>query len=334
MQTHQLITMRMPAFAAFCLLVLTTIGYAQSPGRDNILVKSGQKVVFMGDSITGMGWGDSGGYIHLVVAGLNSLDVKIVPIPSGVGGNTSISMLARLKTDALDKKPDWLLLSCGVNDVWGRRVSLDTFKKNITSIVDQAQAAGIKVVLLTSTVIGEDLTNDNNQKLVAYNDFLHQLAKDRHLPIAEESDAMQAAIKASPPSSGNKFLLTVDGVHPNPDGHQIMATALLQSIGATPAQIDSVKQAWLDLPSSAYVIGAISFRGMGPITIRQFNALKILADAKHLTIENFCHDLYFQALVESCAALQSGSASTGNIQGQVETQTQAKFAEKIVALTK
>jgi len=34
----------------------------------------------------------------------------------------------------------------------------------------------ILLAFFTSTVIGEELDNDNNKKLVAYNNFLHQLA--------------------------------------------------------------------------------------------------------------------------------------------------------------
>ena len=51
-------------------------------------------------------------------------------------------MLARLKRDVLDKKPQIMTLSCGVNDVGhGKRgVELPDFKKNITAIVEQAQA--------------------------------------------------------------------------------------------------------------------------------------------------------------------------------------------------
>jgi len=327
------ITSLLPLTALIAFSTLDTSARADG----GIIIKDGQKVAFMGDSITDMGWKVPGGYVQLVTAGLQTLGIKIVPIPAGIGGNTSVNMLARLDRDVLSKKPDWLTLSCGVNDVWhgaNGGVPLEPYEKNITSIIDQAQAAGIKVVLLTSTVIGEDLTNDNNQKLVAYNDFLHQLARDRHLPIAEENDAIQAALKAKAPPPGYKLLLTQDGVHPNPDGHQIMAIALLEALGATPDQINTVKQAWLDLPSSAYVIGAVTFRSMGPITIRQYNTLKVIAAAKQVSMENFCHDLYFQALVESCAALQNGPPATGNIDGQVETLTQAKYVEKIVALTK
>jgi len=91
-------------------------------------------------------------------------------IPAGVGGNTSRDMLARLDKDVLSKKPDWMTLSCGVNDVWhgaNGGVPLDQYQQNITSIVDQATAAGIKVVILTSTMITEDEATANNQQLVA-----------------------------------------------------------------------------------------------------------------------------------------------------------------------
>ncbi len=143
----------------------------------NLLVKDGQKVVFLGDSITSLGWDAPGGYVRLTVAGLKTLGVNVVPIPAGVSGNTSRDMLARFAIDVLSKKPDWLTVSCGVNDVWhgANGVPLDEYEKNITSMVDQAQTAGIKVLLMTSTVIGEG-DNDNNKRLVAYNDFLHQLA--------------------------------------------------------------------------------------------------------------------------------------------------------------
>jgi hypothetical protein len=73
------------------LMLLTGLTHAQTSSAASapasLLVKSGQKVVFMGDSITGMGWGDTGGYVHLVVDGLNTLGVQIVPVPAGVGGN-------------------------------------------------------------------------------------------------------------------------------------------------------------------------------------------------------------------------------------------------------
>ena len=297
--------MRMPPFAAFFLL-LATIGYAESPGPGNLLVKSGEKVVFMGDSITGMGWGDTGGYIHLVVTGLNALGVDIEPIPSGVGGNTSISMLARLKTDALDKKPDWLLLSCGVNDVWGRKVSLDTFKKNITSIVDQAQAAGIKVMILTPTPIYE-LWQTEFSRLSEYVAWMVQLAHDRKLPLADENAAYFAYLKAQPTDPTNN-ILTIDGVHPNPDGHQILAATVLTAFGVTPGQMTKIGAAWLALPDGASLpIGYGLSAGM-EISAAQDAVLEKFAAGRKMTMN---------ALVrgQMMSAVRDAMVAHGNLDG-------------------
>lgn len=323
-----------PYRVAFLLAFLTSDFSARADG--GILIKAGQKVVFLGDSITFQGWQAPGGYIRLVTAGLETLGVKIVPVPAGVGGNTSVDMLARLDRDVLSKKPDWMTLSCGVNDVWhgaNGGVPLEAYERNITSIVDQAQAAGIKVVILTSTVIGEELDNENNKKLVAYNDFLHQLAKARNLPIAGENEAFQAAIKATPPSPGAK-VLTHDGVHPIPDGNQILAATLLQAMGATPAQMEHVTQAWLDLPSSAGVGDAFCLHTSGPITIRQYNAVKALAKAKKVTVSSFCHVLYLQSVEEVCASRLNKPQGTGNVDGEIEAEAQKIFLKRIADLTR
>ena len=166
------------------------------PGRAaELLVKTGDKVAFLGDSITSLGNVSPGGYVRLVEAGLAQQGVKIQVIPAGVSGNTSVDMLARLERDVLDKKPTVMTLSCGVNDVWhGAKggVELEPYKQNIRSIVDQAQAAGIKVVILTSTLISEDPAAPNNQKLVLYNDFLRGLAKEKNLPLADLNAAEQS----------------------------------------------------------------------------------------------------------------------------------------------
>jgi lysophospholipase L1-like esterase len=313
-------------FALGFSLLLTRL----APG--DLLVKDGEKVAFLGDSITAQGWDFPGGYVKLTVAGLQTLGVKIVPIPAGVGGNTSQDMLARFQADVLAKKPDWVTISCGVNDVWHNPggVPLDGYEKNITSMVDQAQAAGIKVLIMTATVIGED-DNDNNKKLVAYNDFLHQLAAQRHLPVAEENAAFQAAIKAGPPLPGNAPILTMDGVHPTSDGAPIMAAALLAGFGATPAQVAQAQQAWLDMPASAM---ARSWQGFGvtaPLTLKQYQALKVVATAKGVNTQTLVDSLFMQAIGD---ALQAHHADPVLNHGVIETEAQKALAAKIADLTK
>jgi lysophospholipase L1-like esterase len=156
-------------------------------------------------------------------------------------------MLGRLERDVLSKKPDWMTLSCGVNDVWhgANGVPLDPYKANITKIVEQCQAAGIKVMILTSTMIGEDQPNENNQKLMPYNEFLRTLAKEKGCLLADLNANMQEVItKAGPEKKGN--ILTGDGVHMNPAGNEMMASGVLKAFGLSAEQLATAQKSWAD----------------------------------------------------------------------------------------
>jgi lysophospholipase L1-like esterase len=276
------------------LLALTTVGLLATAGRaQEIAVKNGEKIAFLGDSITQQGAGSPSGYVRLVISGLEANGVKAEAIPAGISGHKSNQMLERLDRDVISKKPNWMTLSCGVNDVWHgeRGVPLDQYKTNITSIVDKAQAAGIKVMLLTSTMIREDQTTPENQKLVAYNDFLRALAAEKKLPLADLNADMQAAIKAAPPHRGN--LLTGDGVHMNPLGNQMMAAGVLKAFGLSDAQLQKAREAWLDTPR------AVEFSPKTALTLRQYNQLSDLAIKQNRSV----NDLLNEELAKAIEAL-------------------------------
>jgi len=225
-------------------LVIGMIGAGAVQAKD-LPVKSGQKIAFMGDSITEGGVGPKG-YVTLVIKGLEANGVKAEMIPAGISGHKSNNMLERLDRDVLSKKPDWMTLSCGVNDVWhgANGVPLDKYKENITKIVEQCQAAKIKVMLLTATMIGEDQPNANNQKLVAYNDFLRTLAKEKKCLLADLNADMQAEIAKATEKKGN--VLTGDGVHMNDAGNKMMATGVLKGFGLSADQIKKAQKSWSD----------------------------------------------------------------------------------------
>jgi len=215
----------------------------QAPGK--ISIKNGEKIAFMGDSITAAG-GRPGGYCQLVLSALKDQGIDAKPVFAGIGGHKSNQMLARLERDVLRHKPDWMTLSCGVNDVWhGKRgVDLASYKKNITEIVDKAQAAGVKVVLLTSTMIREDQGNDLNQKLAGYNEFLKILAKEKKCLLADLNADMQAALKSFPVDAPKGKQLTSDGVHMNKDGNIMMARGVARAFGLTDQQLDQSAKNW------------------------------------------------------------------------------------------
>jgi lysophospholipase L1-like esterase len=275
--------MRSSIFAAvFISLCLTTVSTFAQDGP-----AAGQKVAFMGDSITQFGESPVG-YVSLVASALEKNGRKIIVIPAGVSGNTSKDMLARLDRDVLSKKPDWMTLSCGVNDVWhgANGVDLPTYKTNITSIVDQATKAGIKVVILTATMITEDQTAPNNVKLVPYNDFLRSLAAERHFPVADLNADMQAALAAEKAKTPNikGSILTVDGVHMNGLGNEMMASGVLKAFGLTDAQIAEQKEAWMDLAKSTPI------KLQADVTVRQYLQLRDLAAAQGKSVEQMAAD--------------------------------------------
>jgi len=213
----------------------------------DILVKSGEKVAFMGDSITEGGWGNPKGYVRLVMAGLKANGVEAEPVPAGISGHKSNQMLERLDHDVLARKPQWMTLSCGVNDVWHgvKGIPLEQYKDNITKIVEQCAAAGEKVVMLTATVIQEKLDNPENEKLAAYNDFLRQIAKDKNLPLADLNGMFQERIKAE--NKPDQKVLTADGVHMNDEGNKVMARGVLKAFGLNDAQLAKAATAWAEI---------------------------------------------------------------------------------------
>ncbi|HLY10038.1 MAG TPA: SGNH/GDSL hydrolase family protein [Planctomycetota bacterium] len=247
----------------------------------DIPVKDGEKIAFLGDSITQGGMGPTG-YVTLVIQGLKANGITATAIGAGISGHKSNDMLARLQRDVIDKKPDWMTLSCGVNDVWhgAKGVPLDQYKQNITQIVEKAQAAGIKVVILTATMITENPEEPNNQKLAAYNDFLRELAREKKCLLAELNGAMQKDLAAREKAGQKRGkLLTSDGVHMNPFGNVMMATGILRGFGLDDAQISKATEAFLDIPSGA--------SASVPLTLREYAALEAAAAKEGKSIQEF-----------------------------------------------
>jgi lysophospholipase L1-like esterase len=277
--------------AAMLLTPLSTRCLAQT-----IAVKSGDSIAFMGDSITEQawdsanghwGWNSPVGHIHLIMDALEANGIKATAIPAGRSGHKSNDMLERLQRDVLDKKPTWLTLSCGVNDVamlfdGGGGVALPTFKTNITAIVEQAQAAGIKVMILTVTPIYEEQpTNKHNLAVVGYNDFLRALVREKHCLLADLSADMQARRAELVKATGNPGRqVTADGVHLNTEGSMVTATGILRAFGFTSAQLRRAREAWMEISGAVILPGPPQ-----SVSMRQFEQLQEVADERKCRLD-------------------------------------------------
>ncbi|HHX61301.1 MAG TPA: SGNH/GDSL hydrolase family protein [Epulopiscium sp.] len=211
-----------------------------------MLIKTGSKLVMIGDSITdcgrqrpiGEGYkGELGeGYVSLVHALIDATypEREIRTINMGISGNTSDDLKARWKTDLMALKPDWVSILIGINDIWRKvdhpaqyelHIPVEDYKANVDYMVADAKAAGINVVLMTPFMM------ENNE-----NDFMRQQA-EVYGQICKEIAQKHEVIFVDLQAEFNNFLafnysavLSGDRVHPNRVGHMIIAKAFLNAV--------------------------------------------------------------------------------------------------------
>lgn len=262
---HQFFKQTMKKLISVCFSVLAA--YALNA---EICVKNGEAIAFLGDSITEGGNATSAGYVNLVMKGLEVCGVQAKKIPAGVGGHKSVQMHARLRKDVLSKKPQWMTFSCGVNDVWHGKngVPIEKYKELVNDIFDKCAAAGVKVIVLTPTMISEDPQARNNKLLIPYLEFLRAEAKKRDLRIADlnaDMHALLAEIRKTDKKYGNK--LTTDGVHMAYKGNCMMAWGVLRAMGVEESMKEKIFDAF-DEQGGAYSV-RVSFSAK---EIRKLNA--------------------------------------------------------------
>lgn len=190
-----------------------------------------RKVVFFGDSITEMG-AQPGGYIRLLenVLGKENLADQYELVGAGISGNKVTDLYLRLEEDVLKKNPDIVVMYVGINDVWHKRLAgtgTDYMKYGqfYEAIVKKLQAAGIKVIVCTPTVIGErkDFSNEQDGELNMYSNWLRYYAKTNQLPCVDLRTAFTNYLIANNPNNQEKGILTSDRVHLNATGNQFVA---------------------------------------------------------------------------------------------------------------
>jgi lysophospholipase L1-like esterase len=236
-----------PELASMYAMLLALLGPAPE-GEPNIgmprklVLKPGDQIIAIGDSIT-----EAGGYLKDVDAVLakNYPELKLQPIRNvGISGQKAEDLVKRFQQDVVERKPAVVTISIGINDVWHRagephnpRVLAD-YWINVAKMVDMAQGAGIKVVLLTPTVIGEDAKDSANKRLRIYIEAEKQIAREHGCTLVDLHEMFLAAISKRPAGVPDKqHWLTSDGVHMKPLGDALMAIGVLRALGVPDRQI-------------------------------------------------------------------------------------------------
>jgi len=300
-----------------------------------------QRVAFLGDSITAQGWSNLHGYVRLVVAGCDVNGMKIDPIPAGIGGHTSDDMLARLKRDVLDKKPDWVTISCGMNDVihGPKGISLEQYETNMKSIVTQCRAAGIRVMLFTTTTAGQ-WDSPQSRQLGRYSDVVRHLARQNQCALADLYNVFVENLKAADTLRG----LTGDGVHMTPEGDLLIASTVLETFGLNEVQLTKARESWLDLPDAGTVSTRVDvelnkkfFTATCPLTLRERERLLAVAAAeKRPTLGHWSKELLLSLMerkVKPAGPFESLDALFApESKGRVQRELQAEFVAEVEKL--
>jgi lysophospholipase L1-like esterase len=221
------------------LLMLAVLAVCAAAAQAAPLLKSGDRMVFLGDSITEQ-------RIHtryvmdFFTLRYPNLDISFRN--AGWSGHKATDGLKRLDRDVLSLKPAVVSICFGMNDGNYKafeQAGYDTYMAAMTQLVDELTKAKVKTVLLTPGCI--DPSKSNKPGMEVYNDTLTryaqgvlELAKKNELPSFDLDSLMldiQKRGKADDPAF--TIVSATDAIHPSNPGQSVMAYALLKALGAT-----------------------------------------------------------------------------------------------------
>ena len=209
--------------------------------------ENGARLLFQGDSITDMKWGRNQkdrnhylghSYVFLLASrlGVDMADANLEFFNRGVSGNKVSDLRKRWQKDAIEINPDWLTVLIGVNDVSqgrGQPVDLKKWEQDYRHILNQSRRANpkLKIILMDPFVLRMTRLNSDAQwkywrgEIDKLGKIVVRLAKDFNaIHIETQKIFDQAANQVSP---GNWIW---DGVHPLPQGHELIARNWLQAV--------------------------------------------------------------------------------------------------------
>jgi acyl-CoA thioesterase-1 len=175
-------------------------------------------ILFFGDSLTaGYGLSPEEAFPALIEKKLVKAGKSAKVVNAGLSGETSAGGVSRI--DWILKQPvDIFILELGANDGL-RGLPIDQTVKNLQAIIDKVKVKNPKVkVVIAGMMVPPNLGPDYTSK---FQKIFPDLAKKNSatlIPFLLQDVA------------GNEKLNLSDGIHPNPEGHKIVADNVLKAI--------------------------------------------------------------------------------------------------------
>ena len=174
-------------------------------------------IVILGDSLSaGMGVEPEQAYPSLIQARFKKTGRGYIRIiNASISGSTTAGALSRLKW-FLRAKPDMLILALGANDGL-RGLSISQMEHNLSACIELAREKQIKIILAGMKIP----PNYGHEYTRAFEQTFENLSKKYDLAL------IPFLLKDV---AGQSDLNLADGIHPNADGHKIMAQTVFETI--------------------------------------------------------------------------------------------------------
>ena len=173
-------------------------------------------IITVGNSLTaGLGVDETEAWPNLVAKAIQDKGYNWQVINAGISGETSSGALSRIKW-ILARKPDIVILQTGANDGL-RGIPVEIIRKNITNAVTMMQQEGTVVVLAGMQIV-QNLGPEYTENFAAIFPAVAQETGCILIPFLLQDVA------------GEPSLNLADTIHPNEEGHKIIAETVLPSI--------------------------------------------------------------------------------------------------------
>ena len=208
--------------------------------------QKGDRVTFVGNSIT------DGGHYHSYIWLYYMTHFPKMPVwmaNCGVGGDTAKDILARFDDDVVSKEPTVMTFTFGMNDTgyyeyngadsadFARR-KLEEAKQQFALCEERLKSLkGVRLVMIGTSPYDQTSTfnndifahkNDNMQRVVA---LQKEAAKRNGWEFLDFNAPMVALNKKMQESDPNFTIIGSDRIHPDNDGHMVMAYLFLEAQG-------------------------------------------------------------------------------------------------------
>ena len=158
----------------------------------------------------------------------------------GWNGEVAGGFVGRINADVLPFKPTVVTTCYGMNDGHYRAMEQETgdlYRNSMTTAVKRLKAAGVRTIIVGSPGCVDDvadvnLKTDYNKTLDALRGIAQEVAQKEGVGFADvHTPMMDVMVKAKAAYGKSYQLITGTGIHPNNNGHIVMAYAFLIALG-------------------------------------------------------------------------------------------------------